>query len=60
MFFRACVEIPTLVLMERGRGLCSLRAEIEIVYNNTRINRLISLGPPCCAYSKSHWTGARP
>jgi hypothetical protein len=23
--------------------------EIEIVYNNTRINRMLSMGPPCFA-----------
>jgi hypothetical protein len=35
--------------------------EIEIVYNNTRINRMLSLGPPCfVAILGLIWQGLEP
>jgi hypothetical protein len=58
----ACVEA---VLPGDGRailvddhlalGKCPLQIEIEIVYNNTRINRLLSMGPPCFAIPRLIW-----
>jgi hypothetical protein len=38
----------------------SIEIELEIVYNNTRIKRLLSLGPPWCAYYRTHWAEAKP
>jgi hypothetical protein len=34
-----------------------IEIEIEIVYNNTRINRLMSMGPPCYAILGLIWQG---
>jgi hypothetical protein len=37
-----------------------IEIEIEIVYNNTTTNRLLSLGHPCTAQWGPHATRARP
>jgi hypothetical protein len=41
----------TLGIREEDRDYFTVKIVIEIVYNNTRINRTLSLGPPC--YAKS-------
>jgi hypothetical protein len=40
--------LPRSQTTHRGISI-EIEIEIEIVYNNTTINRLLSLGPPCYA-----------